>query len=244
MNAIKKSLLMVFPLLSMVSCGPNDDITGKYSFQLGAQEGTHVAIRFDLTNEEVEVLGKEDAKKYTMEFDVGGNIFGALAAAAGEDSSSESSNEDEDPIKIDGYYTIQDLDDGSKILHLGVWLFDEIDIPDELVEYIMYATYSEGMINVVIPVSVADLQYQLYWYGYRISSLVDIISPVKLVDESPEFVEWLQGNDIGTYPSDEAIGHFKEYQKNRKETAPDYDEKEDIFLSFHKHHTIKMGFSK
>ena len=245
-----KKLLLTLPLLfSLASCGEEPSLVGTYSFQLGASDSTHVGITFDLTDEPYESVLVSDAKKYTLSFDIGGDVFGALSTAASLiEETGEDQGEDGDPVTISGYYTVGDYDsDGNRVLNLGVELLgEELTIPPSIMEKIMYATIAGDEINVVIPVSLEDLQYQLYWYGYRVSDISDIMSPVNLMEEDPAFFGALyaSGNGIGTYPNDTQVGLIKTYQQERKTKASDYREAEDIFLSFHKHHTITMGFIK
>ena len=111
-----------------------------------------------------------------------------------EESSSESSSES--PIdslfgggdfSLSGYYTIgEDKNkDGNYPLNLGARLLDpeefgsKIVIPDEIVGDIVVAEINKTSIQATIPVSVTDLIYQLYWYGWDIS--IDIEADVEMI---------------------------------------------------------------
>lgn len=263
-----KMFLAVPLLFSVVSCGSTEEnLAGTYSFQLGSQEGTHAAIHLNLLKEAY----KEDAvkKKFTLEFDLGGNselagIFDILGKIPdfinGETSEGDSSSQgatseyttsegtsESTPAAITGYYYVDDaaLKEG-QIIHLGVDLFGVTEISPSVMEKLIYATYASDTITVSIPVSITDLAYQLYWYGYRIGSISDIFEPVSLLEKDPAFfTEVLKGNDLGTHPTPEVVAKIQQYQKDRKEAQPeDYETFEDYYTSFRNYHTLKMGLKK
>ena len=81
-----------------------------------------------------------------------------------------------------GYYKVGDpIQGGGKQLHLGVDIDDEfldmlasllqidkqsLQLTPEMTEKIIYSTIADKAVNISIPVSMDDLLFQLYWYGY------------------------------------------------------------------------------
>ena len=171
-----------------------------------------------------------------------------------ETTSSEESSEDQ-KTTITGYYYVTEetvKEASGRIvtenrLHLGVTVLDDYQIDDDIVEKILYATITDTAVNVVIPVSIMDFLYQLYWYGYRISSLDELFDPTDLEVESNKV---LKHHDVGTHPGqgdetkERAIEIIQGYQRDRKETATNYHIAEDLFLNYRDYHTLDMGLTK
>lgn len=239
-----KRFLLALPLLfSTVSCSGNGSIIGKYTFQLGASDETHVGIYLELTDEETTATTEPTARKFSMTFNARGAFIEQLIPA--QDAQEPTDPNKDTIITIDGYYYLGDVIKGVQHLNIGITLLDTIDIDPLLVEKLMYATVGDGQITFNLPVSITDLQYQLYWYGYRVSNVLDLLNPIDLKQESSSFETWLEGNYPGSHPSKEVIENFKTYQKDRKDSgAEGYEEGEDIFLTYHDFHTISMGFAK
>ena len=168
-----------------------------------------------------------------------------------ESTSGDTSDSSEEglPTTIEGYYYVKEVEvkeANGKVskenrLSMGVEVLDGIDIGPEIVEKILYAYINDDTLNVVIPVSVTDFLYQLYWYGYRISSLDELLDPTDLKEESHGI---LKHNDIGTHPTEDDIEDIKGYQSLRKDTASDYHIAEAFFLDYRDFHTLNMGLVK
>lgn len=253
-------ILIAAPLLfSLIGCGSNQGYAGKYSFQLGTNEGTHAAISITLEDNPYE-NADEDIKQYNpktfkLHIDINGVVIGGDSSNTSENSSSEAISSEEE-LLIENpftdfswmtgyYYTDGKQEKTGELLHLGIDILDQYTISPRLTEKIIYATVNSSEINVVIPVSFNDLFYQLYWYGYRIASLIDVIEPVNVLEENPDFAPFFVGNDIGTHPTPEAIQAIKDYQNKRYETKPEgYDDSEEIFNNYHDFHTLNMGLKK
>jgi len=160
------------------------------------------------------------------------------------------------PLSIPGYYYFKDAVNPTSgknetRLMMGIdfnFIKDmPVQLPANLVEKIMYATYSDDTINVIVPVSLQDLLFQIYWYGYRIAGLKSITNPVDLHNENP----YIQHHDIGTHPTSEEVKTIQEYQKSREErykagdiSEEDYETGEFIYNSYHDYHTLTMGLTK
>ena len=122
-----------------------------------------------------------------------------------------------------------------------------IQLPAELVEMVMYAIYTPDTINVIVPVSLQDLLFQIYWYGYRIAGIDSLTNPVDLHEENP----YIKHHDVGTHPTEDDVAVIQEYQKGREEqyvagelTDEEYEKGEFVYNSYHDYHTLTMGLSK
>ena len=274
---LNKLILLTPMLLSLAACNGNkDSYAGKYSFQLGSDTGTHAGIHLTLTDEEVP--DKEvPAKKFSLEFDVSGaagaGIFGSLANigdilsainaatdisidgiekaydAAEQAAESAVASVTEGPIVINGYYrTIKE--DKVTRLSMGVSLDEfEIEISEDLVEMVMFATIDSDVVNVTIPVSVKDFLYQLYWYGYRVAGLDSLLDPVDL---SKEYDDWKEErHTIGSHPNADEIKTIQNHQNRRHDQyiagtgpVPAYEIGEEMYRDYHDYHTLTMGLAK
>ena len=89
-------------------------------------------------------------------------------------------------ISIHGYYKVgEPLEHGRKILSLGVSLdmFEELsgttfEVPSAFIEMILYSEIDAKSVILTAPVSMRDLEYQLYWYGLDIYHITndDLVS--------------------------------------------------------------------
>ena len=273
---LNKLILLTPLVLSLAACNGNkDSYAGRYSFQLGSDNGTHAGIHLTLTDDLVPDM-EIQAKKFSLEFDVAGNqgagIFNSLGnlddilktlneggdvnlddleelyedATASNDTSETSSASDE-PMVFNGYYYTEPGDKNTK-LYMGISL-DEygITIDDALVEKVMYAYIADDTVSVVIPVSVKDFLYQLYWYGYRVAGLDSLAEPRALPDENPAF----KYNEPGTHPTKDDCEVIQKWQKLRQqnhqeghEPNPAYEVGEFIYNDYHDYHTLTMGLAK
>ena len=267
---LKKLILLTPMLISLAACnGGETSYAGTYSFQLGSDSGTHAGIHLTLTDEVVPDMEIE-AKKFSIQFDVSGGagagILGSLghiddilkAINSGEkidiDDLEETytdvkdtaidiiKDETEDkPITIDGYYYTKEVEKETRLM-MGISLDAyDIDISDEIVEKVMFATITTEQVNVVIPVSIKDFLYQLYWYGYRVAGIDSLLEPVSLPNENP----FMHYNEVGTHPTAEDVEEIQKYQKKRQEDKPDgYELGEFIYNDYFNYHTLSMGLAK
>lgn len=274
---LNKLILLTPMLLSLAACSGNkDSYAGKYSFQLGSDSGTHAGIHLTLTDEEMPNM-ENPAKKFSLEFDVSGaagaGIFGSLGSigqileainaatdisidgiekaydAAEQAAESAVEQVTEGPIVINGYYrTIKE--EKQTRLSMGVTLDQfEIDISEDLVEMVMFATIDSEQVNVTIPVSVKDFLFQLYWYGYRVAGLDSLMDPVDL---SKEYDDWdPERHQIGLHPTEKEITTIKNHQNRRHDEhqagtgpTPAYEIGEELYRDYHDYHTLTMGLTK
>jgi len=274
---LNKLILLTPMLLSLMACnGSKDSYAGKYSFQLGSDTGTHAGIHLTLTDEDMPNM-ENPAKKFSLEFDVSGaagaGIFGSLGSigqileainaatdvsidgiekaydAAEQAAESAVAEATEGPIVIDGYYRILKEEKQTR-LSMGVTLEKfEIDISEDLVEMVMFATIDSEQVNVTIPVSVKDFLFQLYWYGYRVAGLDSLLDPVDL---SKEYDDWdPERHQIGLHPTEKEITTIKNHQNRRHDEhqagtgpTPAYEIGEELYRDYHDYHTLTMGLTK
>ena len=274
---LNKLILLTPMLLSLMACnGSKDSYAGKYSFQLGSDTGTHAGIHLTLTDEDMPNM-ENPAKKFSLEFDVSGaagaGIFGSLGNigqileainastdisidgiekaydAAEQAAESAVAEVTDEPIVIDGYYRIIKEEKQTR-LSMGVTLEKfEIDISEDLVEKVMFATIDSEQVNVTIPVSVKDFLFQLYWYGYRVAGLDSLLAPVDL---SKEYDDWdPERHQIGLHPTEKEITTIKNHQNRRHDEhqagtgpTPAYEIGEELYRDYHDYHTLTMGLRK
>lgn len=274
MKFFKKIFLVIPMLFSLASCSGEKSAVGTYSFQLGSNTGTHAGIHLLLTDDAVEATGRDDAKRFTLNFDLGAGansgIFGIVthlhdiidyidthSVEEIPDSiddiidiiSKKTEGEPEASTEVNGYYYFKQgknalgkdetrLMLGFDIDNIPFFEGESIDIPPEIVEMILYATYDNDTVNIIVPVSIEDLLFQIYWYGYRIDGLR---APVHLHDENKYIVD----HEVGTHPTADDVTTIQEYQKDRETKHPDdYGEFEFIYSNYHDYHTLTMGLAK
>ncbi len=162
--------------------------------------------------------------------------------SSSEEDSGSSEESDDNPIydlfgggdfTISGYYSIGSVKskEGYYDLELGASILDPeeypiVNIPDEIVADIVIAEISKKDIKATIPVSVYDLMYQLYWYGWDIS--IDLETFVISVQKSSG-----ESHPHGTHPTKADIDRINE-------TFPS----EHLGFEFHDFDCLTMGLTK
>lgn len=215
-------LTLLFPLLT--ACGATD-YTGKYIFQLGKDKETHIGIYLELTNTLFDEAKPEKGNKYTLKIDM----------TTSEDTSSSVIALLND-FEMEGYYAVKPDSqiDGDTVLSIGIEFLGEFEIPSEITTYIFAATINEKQVNFIIPVSMDDLNYQLYWYGFDITYERIAEAEGKGETISPEtFVNEDKKHEIGSHPTKEEIDAINET----------YPSEHDGKL-FRDYHTLTMGLLK
>ena len=193
---IKKVLAFASMIPLLASCGTKS-IAGRYGFQMGKEKGTHFGLFMNLFDDaydgEVEI---EDAKKMTFAFNA--TFPGDESEETQESMESildlfkdpetgdftvkgyyktgSETNEKGEPRLIIGFdflYILQSASDVYKEV-TGEEADEDIKSTLEilnkegLIQSLLIATYGTDEINAYIPVSIDDVYYQLYWYGYDI----------------------------------------------------------------------------
>ena len=87
--------------------------------------------------------------------------------------------------------------------------YEEFVIPSDFIDDVLIATYKGETIDVTVPVSLNDLMFQLYWYGF------DIFDPT---EEYP-----LEKHEKGTHPTEEDIKKINETFNSDERLLKHYD---------------------
>lgn len=222
----KLLLLLLFPL-TLLSCA-NNRIYGMYSFQMGSDKSTHFGVIVNLLNEDVSIPDEE-----TGELTVKGKKFefgmkfseDIIPDPDDPDASLEQIflyyfitlfNVEADPdAGLRGYFNVGEKfveEKGRRLLMTPVIDPEEgeqpIDLPIEILEYFIVAYINKNKVDMVLPVSIDDIRYQLCWYGLYINlkeigsgDLDKII--VDLINEYPDIkMPGLEGEErFGTHPT-------------------------------------------
>ena len=225
---IKKMItaLSLFPLLT--SCGKNS-IAGTYSFQMGKEKGTHFGLFLDLKDdaytEHEEVV---DCKKMSFSFNVSFPKGDSKETQEEIGSILDTLKDENGNYSLDGYYKLGEERNkaGEQRLKIGFSFFYILETIEDLfkdatgdelsdnmkqalellnntdfIQSIVYATYSTGEVNLYIPVSMDDVYYQLYWYGYDVQ-INETDYTVNLVNVTK--------HDFGTVPTSEDVASINQ----------------------------------
>ena len=226
---IKKALTLGCLLPLITSCGKNP-VVGTYAFQMGKEKGTHFGLYLDLSNDDFtgneKIVGyKKMNFSFNVSFPEGDSeemvqVISTFLGFLKEENS--------DDYTVDGYYQITDEKNksGEKRMKVGFsfdYLLDTVlelyksikgsDLSEEqqeiidsfndvsLIESVIYTTYATNEVNMYIPVSMEDLYYQLYWYGYdiKINAETYDVNVVKVTQ-----------HDAGTIPTKEEVDAINE----------------------------------
>ena len=224
----------VLAALSLTSCG-DKSYYGTYQFQMGKKTDAHIGIYMDLTGDNIEV--ELDGEKTNMEkFNLQLSI---PEQTTPEDSGSASLVGGLLTFFQDGLYGgykiqyIEEKDENHLTLVPVIDLnklmevvqgeggeeessssqesssYEEFVIPSDFIDDVLIATYKGETIDVTVPVSLNDLMFQLYWYGF------DIFDPT---EEYP-----LEKHEKGTHPTEEDIKKINETFNSDERLLKHYD---------------------
>ena len=264
MKRLHKTPLLLVAISSLLtSCSTT--IAGTYGFQLGKDKGTHFGIYLKLTdakykntNPETEIDPRAKKCRYTFSVNLGDNgddtseldnIIAALVETFADDGK----------FSINGYYyeNGKPAKDGTIELKIGIDFTALIDklieesgeaIPEDAfptidpdtIEKIIYTTYKNAVVTINIPVSEADVLYQLYWYGLDITyTEADGIKFTDYSETAPE-----RCHAPGTHPTPEDVTTINETY-NYKAEHQEFSEKFDIELgNYRDYYTLAMGLNR
>lgn len=231
---LKKLLILGSMLPLITSCGKNS-IAGTYAFQMGKEKGTHFGLFMNLSDDPyTEQDGLTGYKQMTFSFNVS-FPEGDSEQTQDEMKSILDFFKDEDGnFSLNGYYKLGDERNkaGEQRLIIGFYFFymlekfeevyesTEEELPEstktalnilnnsDLIQSIMYATYTSDGVNAYIPVSLEDVYYQLYWYGYDIQIDAET-TDIKLVE--------VYQHDFGTNPTKDDVAEInKTFEADHK----------------------------
>ena len=220
----KKLIPLLFTSLALSSCGNSNPYVGTYSFQMGKDDGTHMGISMELTDEDHNASKPELGK--TFEITIKASMFETFS---GED------------VKIAGGYTIGDqLTKDAKLVNLNYdFLTDSwtllsallgvevaADQTGDYLQKLITTSVTKKAFNLIIPVSMNDLALQLYWYG------IDINHKSGEAKCTPE------AHPLHSHPTKEQIEEISKTY-NGHHTDDNGDD-----LDFRDFYTITIGLSK
>ena len=224
MNFKKAGLLLgIVPL--MISCS-KDPYVGNYVFQMGKNKDTHLAVALELTKEQYELSNPDKGKKFELEFDM---------LTSEVDDTFSTLIKEFTPLR--GYYRVdknQKVYDETRLC-IGLNVLEDYEIPEEVAEMVFVATITSNFVNFYLPVSVKDLKYQLYWYGYDFSIdkiLEEMLSESEETDIEPTASPDGQ-HDLGSHPTKEDVAKINEHYKDSHNGE-----------EFRDFHVLKLGLTK
>ena len=201
MKRIGTSLLLLCPLV-LAGCGEtNPDVL--YSFQMGKQSGSHMTASITLKQEDYVAKEKTLGKKmvFFLQANMGATSASSEESLSSEAITSASEGvstiqdggifsdfEDflmdklADGITLEGWYSIMEkTSDGRNRMPIGFDLGsllpevgESIPIEPDVIEKLVYCETDGASIYLSIPVSVADIVFQLYWYGFDLTGFADV----------------------------------------------------------------------
>lgn len=224
MNFKKAGLLLaIVPL--MISCS-KDPYAGNYVFQMGKNKDTHLAVALALTKEQYEPSNPDKGKKFELEFDM---------LTSEVDDTFSTLIKELTPLR--GYYRVdknQKVYDETRLC-IGLNVLEDYEIPEEVAEMVFVASITANFVNFYLPVSVKDLKYQLYWYGYDFSIdkvLEEMLSESEETDIEPTASPDGQ-HDLGSHPTKEDVAKINEHYKDSHNGE-----------EFRDFHVLKLGLTK
>lgn len=234
----KLLLLLLFPL-TLLSCGANN-YYGHYSFQMGSDKSSHFGVFVDLTKEDYYMAEEEGGEEKLMgkKFEFGMRVSEDMVPDFPEPEDPdpdpigtleklfvfmlidilnvevENPDDPEDPKGVTGYYSVSEknFEDKGRKINMNIILnYSGLDVPADIIQKLLIAYINGKTVQIVLPVSVSDFQYQLCWYGMYID--IDLETPnVEIIDfYDPEYDYLLpmpgpQGEErIGSHPTIEDI---------------------------------------
>ncbi len=205
----------------------SDKTFGKsMTFFLQAVLGDHASSSED--SQQSESSTEESFSKVISEESIESAIESSVVSFADSSASSSSSAPKSlqdslydllaEGITIEGYYTVENLPQkGITQLHIGFFL-DEIEeitgetfnLEPDVIEKIVYSEISEKSITLKIPVSIQDVIYQLYWYGFDILEFTEL--PLEDQHEANTHPTKEDIDRINqTYPDNHGGNKFRDY---------------------------------
>ena len=181
--------------MALTSCGTSG-YYNTYQFQMGKQNGSHIGIYMDLTKDLIPIKFEEETKnmeKFRLSLSIPStgssssedegetSLIGGLLTyfADGLEGGYEIKYSEElenQELTLVPVLDVQGLidqitggssEEGSSSSEPSS-SHEDFYVPSDVVKDIMIATYSKDSISITIPVSLTDLMYQLYWYGFDI----------------------------------------------------------------------------
>lgn len=219
----KLKMLSLLPILGICACSGPSNYYGTYSFMLGKMNESHVRVAFTFKENAytyTDISGQEKTKgqEFNAEIDVGDNIsidLEKMGINLPEGIDVEIANKEltkllkEFLTNLKGYYIVSDSETTyGKRLHIGTTIgvtnVGGIEIPSDLVEYVIVSYINAKTLTLQLPVSIPDLIYQLSWYGYLINTESPTGNYVVELDKDKLPGETDKEKRFGTHP----VNHY------------------------------------
>lgn len=281
MKLMKKALPLALVALLLAGCGKSGYV-GSYLFQMGKNSGAHVTANIDLYNDDYIYGGVNYGKKMLLKGQV------QTGPQTSESSSSEESSLPDaidgesllsggmetilrKGLAINGYYTVgEDRPEGRKHLQLGfsldflaemleIEVEEDLQLPPEVLQNFIYGEIDSRKIYLQIPVSFADLQMQLYWYGIDFNwlTLLDQLADAMQDEESSSDTSMVSSESSSSASSISSEGTGFEppvvVEAHEPGTKPTQDDINEINKTYPQNHggekfrnfyTISLGLTR
>ncbi len=222
MRLMKKAILFASLIPALCSCSTSS-IAGTYGFQLGKETGTHFGVYLKMTDKAYVPSNPDEAtdeqfKQFNMTVTVKTPIESEMMTDIDRFLSyfkdglpgyyrltNEKNDKQEQRVKVGFDFesmltTIKAAYETETGESFPVADDDLNDLNDsKLIQSLLYVTYKEDKLNFYVPVSLADVYYQLYWYGIDIKMSLD---DFEIVDVTP--------HPVGSKPTKEEIAVINE----------------------------------
>lgn len=216
---MKKSLLLLSVVPFVIGCSQKIPYVGTYVFQMGKAKDTHMGVSLELK------------KDYFNENDT---AFGRKFELTMDMTSGDNPDDMISMIKemgpLTGYYIV---DKNNKVydekrLRLGINVLGEYEIPEEITDLVFVANINSSTVNFYLPVSLTDLIFQLYWYGFDLN-LIEFLDPES---EKEPFVSPDGKHDVGTHPTQADVDKINEHYEA------------DHGMKYRDFHVLQLGLTK
>lgn len=217
---MKRTLSFIAVLPFLIGCTKKIPYVGTYVFQMGKSKGTHMGISLELRKDFYDTNDESRGRKFDLTIDM-----------STSDNPDDFMNIIQEMSPLSGYYYV---DKTNKVynenrLHIGINILGEYEIPEEITDLIFVANINSNLANFYIPVSINDLVFQLYWYGFDLN-FAELIDPES--EGGDPFVSPDGKHEVGTHPTQDDINKINEhYEKDHGTKYRDF-------------HVLKLGLTK
>lgn len=217
---MKRTLSFIAMLPFLIGCAKKIPYVGTYVFQMGKSKGTHMGVSLELKKDFYDENDETKGRKFDLNIDM-----------STSDNPDDFMNIIKDMGPLSGYYSVDKENKvyNEKRLHIGINVLGEYEIPEEITDLIFVANINSTLANFYLPVSLNDLVFQLYWYGYDLN-FSELIDPES--EGGDPFISPDGEHDVGTHPTQADIDKINEHYEN------DHGQKYRDF------HVLKLGLTK
>ena len=220
-----KKLIVFSSLWPLLASCAGSSYYGEYAFQMGKTKDTHISVSLELTKERfLNTAGEDKGEKFSLSLDMKtSDVEDGFASILKEIT------------PITGYYNIDKKIkfDGASALKIGINLLGEYDIPEDITDGIFAANITSSEVNIYLPVSMEDLRYQLYWYGWDLSG-DNIVAAIQDDTDIEDPIASPDGpHSLDVHPTKEEIDAINEHYKDSHDG--------ELFRDFH---VLKLGLTR